>query len=476
MRNESFTPKTICQFASAASNKIAFSIFDGKFVLDISYGQFVNDILKTANYFSERKIVNQHIALLAPNSYDWVVSFFAIIASGNIAILMNPDLPADILHMQCAKADVSLVCGDKQVLLKLEPSIPTLFFEDLRTAQQPLHLDAIYCAAPDETIMMMFTSGTTGKNKVVEITSDILLYSMENYLDQYLLPGMDRILSPTPFYHVLALMHCIESLYCLRTVCMGRGIKYLFMDMAALNPTTLNAVPSIVESLTKLLKNTKSDQEQQKYIGKKLKTITYGGAALKQTSIYFLLEMGFSVSAYYGMTETCGAATWRVLDLNHTEDVGKFCKFVQYRFQNNELLIAGPILLKRYYNDEEETARVVEDGWLHTGDLGFCDKDGSLHLTGRKKNVIILSNGENVNPEEVEETIGSCEHILESMVYSDGKGICADVYTDNQASSEHFIENYNAIVPTYRQIYKVYYTNEPLPKTGSGKIKRKENK
>ena len=181
------------------------------------------------------------------------------------------------------------------------------------------------------------------------------------------------------------------------------------------------------------------------------------------------------MSVNYGMTEILAPA-WSIIDdISRYRSAGKFTKTTQYRFVDNELLLTGPTLMKGYYKDAEETQSVIEDGWIHTGDLGYCDEDGYFYLTGRKKNVIILSNGENVNPEEIEAQFGNCESILECMVYADEKGICADVYSHNQEDSAIFIKKYNKSVPRYQQVYKINYTTTPLEKTGSGKIKRKAN-
>jgi len=249
----------------------------------------------------------------------------------------------------------------------------------------------------------------------------------------------------------------------------------MFMDMPVLNPTTINAVPSIVESLLKVFRRASDTLARSKFVGNRFSLICVSGAVLKPTVSSYLKSLGIEISVYYGMSEVTGAATWLQLDEDHLGATGKFCEYTQYRFEDGELLLSGPTLMKQYYKDPEETQKVIGNRWIHTGDMGYCDQDGYLYLTGRKKNVIILSNGENVNPEEVEEKLSVCECIVECMVYGDGKGICAEVYTDNQDAAAAFIREYNAQTPMYRQVYKVLYTDEPLEKTGSGKIKRKEN-
>ena len=145
------------------------------------------------------------------------------------------------------------------------------------------------------------------------------------------------------------------------------------------------------------------------------------------------------------------------------------------RIVGGELLMRTPAIMNGYYKNPGETAKILENGWLHTGDLAHCDENGYYYLIGRKKNVMILSNGENVNPEEIEAAFSECPEILESMVYNDAKGICADVYTKEKAACAAFIRKYNDSVPLYRQVYKVNYSAAPLKKTGTGKIKRKEN-
>lgn len=464
------------RFSSADENAAAFSIYDGEKVTEITYRKFLLDILDAAGYFAENNIVHQHIALAAPNSYAWIRTFFAILASGNVAVLMNPDLPKDVLSWQCVKADVSMICGERTLQEECgnTAAVPFVLLEQVKGS--PLSVEKVYSAEDNETIMMLFTSGTTGKSKAVEVTASNFDYSIKNFEEPYMIDGMLRIMTPLPFYHILGFMHIAETLKYCKTVCLGRGIGYLFLDMAALNPDMLNTVPSILESLVKILKRNTSEQAIRKYVGNKLKLITYGAGLLKTSICHFLLDLGFDVYVSYGMSEMTCTATWSCIDKEHSTSAGKFCKFIQYRFENGELLMSGPTLMKGYYKDPEETAKVIENGWLHSGDLGYCDEDGYFYLTGRKKNVIILSNGENVNPEEIEAKFALCNAILESLVYGDGKGICADIYTDHPDEAIRYVKEYNRNVPMYQQVYKVNCVAEPLEKTGSGKIKRKENK
>ena len=255
---------------------------------------------------------------------------------------------------------------------------------------------------------------------------------------------------------------------------MGRGAKYVFMDMPKLNPTHAGMVPSIAESLAKIIRRTPHERIVN-YVGNSFKGIIAVGASMKPAIAECLLEQGVEIFVLYGMTETAGNGSWCLLDKNHLGTIGKPDTNLLFRIVDGEIQIFGDGVMSGYYNDPEETSEVIIDGWLHTGDMGYCDHDGYYYITGRKKNVIILSNGENVNPEEIEATFDRCEAVEECLVYSDGRGICADVYANNHDIAEAYIKVYNESVPMYRQVYKVNYMNKPLPKTGSGKIKRKEN-
>lgn len=466
----------IKSFIETGDKAIAFSIYDGDRIIDITYRKFVKDILQTAGYFTENQIAGQHIAIIAPNSYQWVVTFFAIIATGNVAVPMNAELTEEILKWQCQKADISFICYNECEIIEDLGTIPCIPFGMIHGLELPV--DALHNHNVYETIMLLFTSGTTGKSKAVTINLENFLCSSYNMFSvrgeclKKVVPEKELI--TLPLFHIGSIRTMVNRLLNGGILAMGRGAKYVFMDMTRLNPSHVGMVPSMAESLTRIMRRTPPEKIVN-YVGSNLQGIIAVGASIKPTVAEYLLKQELEITVIYGMTESTGNGSWCLLDESHIGTIGKPDANMDFRIQDGEILMRSDGVMKSYYNDPEETAEVIVDGWLHTGDMGYCDEDGYYYISGRKKNVIILSNGENVNPEEIEATFGRCTAIEECLAYSDGKGICADVYANDQDAAALYIKQYNESMPMYRQVYKVNYVDEPLPKTGSGKIKRKEN-
>lgn len=478
MENNSFIHGLLETFAAAEAGRVAFSVYDGERVSDIPYSQLLEDIRKAAGYFFYGNIRNQHIAIAAENSYDWLVVFFAIMASRNTAVPLNQNLPGDLLLEQCGQADISLVCCDNNgcpYFGKVFGKEKLLKFEDIR-AGYPIPMDAIHRPDPDDTTAMVFTSGTTGKSKIVEFSNQNIRYVLSDLEEIVSAPLMWRTFLTFPLYHISGLITVLALLRKYHTICIGRGVRYLLLDVPMFSPSFVPMVPSILSSLAKLLRGTKTLAERKKYIGSNLLGVSIAGASADVSLCRYVMDLGIQIQSTFGMTESAGPSTWCVWSEDTIGSIGKPFGSTECRIENGELLLKGPAVMKGYYKDSEATAEIMEDGWLHTGDLAYCDDNGYYYLTGRKKNVIILSNGENVNPEEIEARLGQCPDILECMVYSDGKGIRAEVYTENERAAADYIRKYNEEVPLYRQVYKVDYSPAPLEKTGSGKIRRKENK
>ncbi len=478
-KNNGIVSDLLNSFMKADKNTIAFSISKGENIEDITYHQFVDDILKKAALLRDNNVIGKHVALIGVNGYDWVVTFFSLAITKNVMVLLNQMLPEDMLQAQCEKADVSIVIGDSDIidnLKKCDFSCEYYKFDEIKGYSEEVTLDSFDFNRPhDDTMILIFTSGTTGKSKAVEITVSNFKHSivaMDKVFDS---EYRDCTISTLPRYHIAGLIELIGLLNNHKKLCIGRGLKYLILDIPVFNPTYMALVPAMVENLLKLLKITSTEEGRKKILGNNLKKITVAGANLKKETAEAMLNMGFVLESTYAMSETTGNGTWGALDSNRTNTVGKVYGDAEFAIEDGEIVIKGPYNMKGYYKEPEETAKVLIDGWMHTGDLGYFDEEGYLYITGRKKNIIILPNGENVSPEEVEEVLYRNNIILECMVYNEKKGICADIYTEKPELAKKAVRAYNETVPKYRQIYKVNYFDTPLEKTGSGKIKRKEN-
>ena len=475
MNNSDYIQAFYTQISETPVDTPAFMLYDGDEISTISFGSFKKAVEQAAGYFIERGISRQHIGLAAPNSYDWIVTFYGILLSGNIAIPLNQDLPVHMLLAQCDQADITILCGTDASLepvLQENTNFTLLTFQQV-ASQGITAENAKYSVQPDDTILMIFTSGTTGKSKIVEYSSSALYYCLQ---EKNMLSDLNQSrLAIFPFYHMAGIFEVMIFLGCGRLTKLGRGMKYIFQDMRILEPHCIQMPPTVLESLVKFLRNTKSIEEQQKITGKNLCEMNVVSSNAKIDLYHFMLERGISMQTGYGMTESAGSGTQCIVNERSIGSIGQHRGRTELCIKDGELLMRGPSIMKGYYKDPEETAKVLKDGWLYTGDLARRDEDDFYYIIGRKKNVIILSNGENVNPEEIEDTLSACPHILECMVYGDSKGICADIFTKDESLTKAFVKAYNESVPTYRQVYKINCQSEPLEKTGAGKIKRKEN-
>lgn len=473
MYERKYLRKILERFLNNYQKMDAFVLYNGKNIQNISFRKFGEDILKTAGYFRKNKIAGVHIAMAAENSYEWFVTFFAVLVSGNVAVLINQNLTKEEILKQYDFADVQFVFNGHCIYEVSDGmNIGHLMKYSELSESQMLKLEDVNCPDEDELECLLFTSGTVGFNKAVMLSAGNIQLCMSDALSIFNVKKNFLIL---PLYHISGLAGTLYILTGGRTVCIGRGIKYLFQDLPVLNPDFLGMVPGIMDSLFKVLKNCPEPEKREKYLGTNLKYLAAGGAASSEKVCEFFLKEGFRLGSVYGLSETAGSGMMGILTESKLKSIGRPMEGIECRIVDGEILLSGRAVMLGYYKDPEATEKAIQNGWLHTGDLGYQDEDGWYYLTGRKKNVIILSNGENVSPEQLEELLYRCEYILECMVYSVPKGICADVYTLEQSAAASYIREYNRSVPTYHQIFRVNYYNTPLEKTGSGKIKRKEN-
>lgn len=471
MDSRTYFKEVLRRFSEEYGEQEAFRLWDGTDMRQVTFGRFAEDILQVSGYFRELRPGKKHIALAAGNSYEWLVVFFSVLSGGDVAVLINPDLPEEELRRQCEFADVSFVFRAKTEagLEERVLGVPVLSWEEVyRSGAAPLA--EIEERDEKEPAWLLFTSGTLGTSKAIMLTIENLEIFREDVWEQFQIGSLMVI---NPMYHIGGLGGVLYNLMHGRPVCIGRGIKYLFQDLPVLNPDHMVMVPGIMDTFVKILKKYPDPADRKRLIGDRLKYLGTGGAASNEDVLCYLMEQGFELSTGYGLTESTGYGMSIILSKDSLNSIGVPDPGLRCRIQDGELLLAGKCIMAGYYKDPEATRRAVGDGWLRTGDLVRCDEKGRYYVTGRKKNLIILSNGENVSPEELEAELRRCGAVLECRVYGDRKGICAEVYADDRECAEAWIGEYNKSVPTYRKIYKINYVNSPLEKTGSGKIKRR---
>lgn len=463
------------QFTAVPQSQPAFEIYDGTQVTSIPYPMFAEDILRSAGFFVTSGISGKHIALIGPNSYAWLVSFLAITASGNVAVPMNFDLPGTILLQQCQGADISLICGDEAFFSDLSQVFPCYAYSQIR-GSSVASLSEFPTPRLDDTAVMLYTSGTTGESKIAVLSHANLLSSLRSPDGAFTAPDTHRTMSVLPLFHISGLRGSLAMLCRHKVLCIGRGPMHLFQDMAALSPSYVLLVPMMVESLVKLLKHLPQEEVQKKYLGKQLKRICVGGASVNPEVCRFLMEHGFTIDSGYGMTETTGVGTWGQWDAAHHNTIGILSSELQCRIaQDGELLFKGPAVMEGYYKAPAATAAAITDGWLHSGDLGYCDTDGYYYITGRKKELIVLSNGEKLNPTELESYFKTCTAVLDCRVFGSGNTICMEVYTANPEEVKLFLKQYHCSMPRAFHIHRVTYHSKPLERTSTGKIIRREH-
>lgn len=455
-------------------------IDEDKTVRTVSYAQFHEDVIRLADMIQTGYGVGKHIGLLENPGYIWWLYFFAIQCSGNVAVIYNYSLAVEDIVALIRLSDTTNVilgkeyegyCGtiEKECACQSSFVYPLSVIRSRVVDESKLQTEDL-----DAGALILFSSGTSGGSKAV-------LLSMRNWLAPLIeLSGEPvdgkRVLILFPVYHVGAcciLGYAMKSGY---RICIARQSKYLFSDIEIYLPDYIHGVPSMAEAIVKKKKRGMLFVDS---LSKKPECFISAGTALPSETVKLLKDHNIDMASQYGMTE-CGNVT--DIASGTSEYVGRVSRHNQVRIIDNEICVSGANVMLGYYNNTTETKEVMdEQGWLHTGDLGYIDADGFLYLTGRKKNIIILSNGENVSPEEIEDRLLQKKEIEEIVVYEQESVIAAQVYYICQDDAEkmgiekrieEYVQEYNKSVPLYKQIRKLGFRETPFEKTGSGKIKR----
>lgn len=459
---------------------------DGKTVVEKKYREYAQDIRRMTAYLKAEvpDIKGRRIVLLSRNCYEFCVASYGIILAGGVLVTLNQKKTWDELEYELGLVEPALILNDGidyGCRAELEAAYgPKLRPMDCYKDTAPGELTN--CVGHDDLMMLMFTSGTTGRSKGVMLSERNMCASLhtysevaENWITDRLPAGQKLPLSHMtllPLFH-MACFVCVMSYppagWALN---LCGDIRDFYRDLGLMHSDVMASAPMLVETIYNDMKRGRVSRLNG------LWDLCCSSAALDPRMLLELAQNGFVVNQCYGMTETFGDG---ILNFTQVEKqmsaVGKPDDHVQYKLdETGEICIKGDCVMLGYYKDPEATAEVIDaDGWFHTGDLARMDEEGFYYITGRKKNLIILASGENVSPEELEKKLALCPAITECIVKEKSQKICAVICCpeDKQEEVRAFVTEVNRSLPLYKRISAVEFTTEPLPRNALGKLLRK---
>ena len=518
-----------------------------------------NEIRDMINYLGTALISlglkGKRIGVIGENRYEWELAYLSVVCGVGIVVPMDKSLPANELEEVIERSEVEAIFYSK----KYEETIKKIKYSEknklkhLISMDTDIHDEGIYSEKeliekgkelldsgnreyinakinPEEMRIMLFTSGTTSKSKVVALSHKNLISNVMDYASVVDVNSDDRILSFLPLHHVYeCTVGMLVSLYVGAERAFCDGIRHIVENLNEYKITYAAFVPAIyelmykniwkmiekkgkVEETKELMQEYKDKSMQEKkevfkeihdMYGGCIKLFITGAAALDKEVIESFRNWGLNLCQAYGLTETSPIIGIETNKYHRVGSIGKPIPHVQARIDEadedgvGELVVKGPNIMLGYYNDKKATESVMEDGWFHTGDLAKIDEDGYIFICGRRKSVIVLKNGKNIYPEEMEGLVNKIEGVKESFIFGkqqtddkDNIKIHVKIVFDKDIMKEAYkvestediyrvltekIKEVNSVMPKYKAIRGIIISEEPLIKTTTGKIKRQVN-
>jgi long-chain acyl-CoA synthetase len=520
----------------------------------LSYKELLDQVLRFGKGLENLGIKpGTHISLIGENRVQWGIAYLTAMTFNHVIVPIDKNLSVNeilnIIHESDSEVIIfsetfaSMLKESKSVFKNLKHfismdllsenewviSMPQLIKESL-----PAHISELPKVDPDETAEIIFTSGSLGRAKGVMLSQKNIASNLMAMTKMIQITKDDRFLSVLPIHHTY---ECTCGFLCPlfsgASVHYARSLKTVSEDMQKAKPTVFLGVPLLYDKLFKrVMKNIQEDKIKSKIVppliklsslaekvgwkslpkkifkelherfGGNVRLFFVGGAAPDPKVAKGLREFGFNFVQGYGLTETSPILTLNQIDNFKDDAAGIPLSGIEIKINNptpdgvGEIFAKGPSIMLGYYKNEMLTNEVIEDGWFKTGDLGYIDKDGFLHISGRKKNVIIAKDGHNVFPEEIEDILHRSPYILEVLVIGEKDSkrdevITAQIVTDAEAFIEYSnknnvpitkeriyeiidkeIKEVNKELPVHKQIRKFYIREKEFEKTTTQKIKR----
>jgi len=494
----------------AYNSKIAFRYNGKDGVEEITYTQFKSDVYALGTYLHSVGLKDSHVALVGENSYEWIVAYFAVVCGGNVIVPVDKELKTpDICELIERSDSVAFIHSDK--FSETASALEDKLCLNLKDFDKFVEKGNELLAAGEKSFVdieidieklctIIYTSGTTGKPKGVMLCQKGLTVDALTACEFADLLGSN--LTALPLHHSFAFTACvIAALIQGVTVFINNSLKDLFKDFSIAKPYHFLAVPMMLEAIYKKINKAIDKSGKRKLInfvialnkallkvgidirhilfkqiresfGGNLQLLVTGGAVANPAVIQGLIDLGFIVLNGYGISE-CSP----IVSVNATYDwkvgtIGKVLKGCEVKIIDDEICVRGDIVMLGYYRNEEATAEAFNGEWFKTGDLGYFDEDGFLYINGRKKNLIILNNGKNVSPEELEVLISNIENVVEVVVYGEDDLIAAEIYAEDKTGIEEEIAKINETLPKYKKINRIKFRDTEFEKTTTKKIKR----
>ncbi len=445
-----------------------------------TFAQLAEDVAGFRAVLKRRGADKQRVALLVPNSYDFVKAFLAVTTLGCTAAVLPVHLGEQAV-LGCAKmfgAQALIVSSATEGAAALAKQVLTVVNVEETAVES---VSAADCKGSDGCAIVM-TGGTTGRPKGALLSNTAV---MQGIINSCLgVPGTfeQRYMLVLPLSHVFGLIrNMLAALYSGSTLFICRDNRNMFRDAAAYRPTIMVLVPALADMALTL-----SKKFGRNMFGDALKTIICGAANVPPYLIEEYNKMGVSLYPGYGLTESANLVSGNPENLKKPSSVGLIFPEMEYKTVNGELWLKGKNMMDGYVGAVEEDA--YEDGWFKTGDLVRFDEDGFLYITGRIKEVIVLPNGENVSPAELEAQFNTLPFIQDSQVFEDadenGRRFLSlevvpratevarlgDIDTDAFIRDE--LQKINAKLPSFARVSKIFIRTSDFERTPSMKIVR----
>ena len=521
---------------------------------NITYKAFLKQINSLGTKLYDMGLKSKRIAILGRNRYEWALAHITSLLGGLVSIPLDKDLQIDELENSLIRSKADAIYFDEKYIEKIEEikkrnttnikkyicmskmagydDIHTLKEQGSKLLEQG---NKEYISAKiDENAMniLLFTSGTTSKSKAVMLSQKNIasnVYAMQRVED---IRSTDSNLAFLPMHHIFGSTCLIMMLACGVRTSFPDGLRYVAQNLKEYEVSVFVGVPLLVEAIynkvvkeidkqgkTKLIKKAikisnfllkfnidirrKLFKQIIDQLGGKMRFVISGGAPLDPKVQKGFIDLGIDMVQGYGLTETSPVIAAENKFKSKNGSIGVPMENVTLEIANKdengigELRVKGPNIMLGYYENEEETNKVLKNGWFYTGDLGYIDKEGFIFITGRQKNMIVLKNGKKVFPEEIETLVNRIDLVEECMVFgmpdendkNDIKLSVKVVYNKEEVKQKYGdisfdeikdiiwdrIKNeVNTTVPRYKHIMNMILTDKELIKTTTKKVKRNE--